>query len=107
MLGAEAEAARGAGGGDDQADIGGPALMVFFPEVTTLVPVTPVSIVIPTVTVGAGHRGAPVGDKGALPLSPAKLVDDHGPVQPVRFSSVRPRIRSQRPGGPRCGGPPP
>ncbi|MFE4519989.1 SulP family inorganic anion transporter [Kitasatospora sp. NPDC056783] len=50
--------------------IGGLALMVFFPKVTTVVPAPLVSIVILTaVTVGAGIAVPTVGDKGDLPSS--------------------------------------
>ncbi|KOU73315.1 sulfate permease [Streptomyces sp. MMG1533] len=50
--------------------IGGLALMVFFPRVTTVVPAPLVSIVILTViTVAAGIAVPTVGDKGALPSS--------------------------------------
>ncbi|MFJ7945103.1 SulP family inorganic anion transporter [Streptomyces sp. NPDC096354] len=50
--------------------IGGLALMVFFPKVTTVVPAPLVSIVILTViTVGAAIAVPTVGDKGALPSS--------------------------------------
>ncbi|MFD9378671.1 SulP family inorganic anion transporter [Streptomyces sp. NPDC059999] len=50
--------------------IGGLALMVFFPKVTTVVPAPLVSIVILTViTVTAAIAVPTVGDKGALPSS--------------------------------------
>ncbi|MFF8382931.1 SulP family inorganic anion transporter [Streptomyces kanasensis] len=50
--------------------IGGLALMVFFPKVTTVVPAPLVSIVILTaITVGAAIAVPTVGDKGALPSS--------------------------------------
>ncbi|MDH3034392.1 SulP family inorganic anion transporter [Streptomyces sp. TRM75561] len=50
--------------------IGGLALMVFFPKVTTVIPAPLVSIVILTViTVGAAVAVPTVGDKGALPSS--------------------------------------
>ncbi|SCD65919.1 sulfate permease, SulP family [Streptomyces sp. OspMP-M43] len=50
--------------------IGGLALMVFFPKVTTAVPAPLVSIVILTViTVGAAIAVPTVGDKGDLPSS--------------------------------------
>ncbi|WP_149547134.1 SulP family inorganic anion transporter [Streptomyces marokkonensis] len=50
--------------------IGGLALMVFFPRVTTVIPAPLVSIVILTViTVAAGIAVPTVGDKGALPSS--------------------------------------
>ncbi|MFI6048928.1 SulP family inorganic anion transporter [Streptomyces violascens] len=50
--------------------IGGLALMVLFPRITTVVPAPLVSIVILTViTVGAGIAVPTVGDKGALPSS--------------------------------------
>ncbi|MEU7297379.1 SulP family inorganic anion transporter [Streptomyces exfoliatus] len=50
--------------------IGGLALMVFFPKVTTVVPAPLVSIVILTViTVGAAIAVPTVGDKGSLPSS--------------------------------------
>ncbi|MCI0383765.1 SulP family inorganic anion transporter [Streptomyces sp. CNQ085] len=50
--------------------IGGLALMVFFPKVTTVVPAPLVSIVILTViTVAAGIAVPTVGDKGELPSS--------------------------------------
>ncbi|MGA5600898.1 SulP family inorganic anion transporter [Streptomyces griseoincarnatus] len=50
--------------------IGGLALMVFFPKVTTVIPAPLVSIVILTViTVGAAIAVPTVGDKGALPSS--------------------------------------
>ncbi|MFF2327174.1 MULTISPECIES: SulP family inorganic anion transporter [unclassified Streptomyces] len=50
--------------------IGGLALMVFFPKITTVVPAPLVSIVILTVvTVGAAVAVPTVGDKGALPSS--------------------------------------
>ncbi|WP_251022372.1 SulP family inorganic anion transporter [Streptomyces sp. ISL-10] len=50
--------------------IGGLAMMVFFPRITTVVPAPLVSIVILTViTVGAGIAVPTVGDKGALPSS--------------------------------------
>ncbi|WP_244791125.1 SulP family inorganic anion transporter [Streptomyces sp. BJ20] len=50
--------------------IGGLALMVFFPKVTTMIPAPLVSIVILTViTVGAAVAVPTVGDKGALPSS--------------------------------------
>ncbi|MFC6582090.1 SulP family inorganic anion transporter [Planomonospora parontospora] len=48
--------------------IGGLALMVFFPRVTTVVPAPLVSIAILTaITLGAGLAVPTVGDKGALP----------------------------------------
>ncbi|MFD5201406.1 SulP family inorganic anion transporter [Streptomyces sp. NPDC058375] len=48
--------------------VGGLALMVFFPRVTTVIPAPLVSIVILTViTVGAAIAVPTVGDKGALP----------------------------------------
>ncbi|WP_018638998.1 SulP family inorganic anion transporter [Parafrankia elaeagni] len=50
--------------------IGGLALMVFFPKITSVVPAPLVSIVILTViTVSAGIAVPTVGDKGALPSS--------------------------------------
>ncbi|MFG2683118.1 SulP family inorganic anion transporter [Streptomyces sp. NPDC048392] len=50
--------------------IGGLALMVFFPKITTVVPAPLVSIVILTViTVAAGIAVPNVGDKGDLPSS--------------------------------------
>ncbi|WP_189552212.1 SulP family inorganic anion transporter [Streptomyces lavendofoliae] len=50
--------------------IGGLALMVFFPKVTTVIPAPLVSIVVLTViTVGAAIAVPTVGDKGALPSS--------------------------------------
>ncbi|MFJ8670087.1 SulP family inorganic anion transporter [Streptomyces sp. NPDC093600] len=50
--------------------IGGLALMVFFPKITTVVPAPLVSIVILTViTLAAGIAVPTVGDKGALPSS--------------------------------------
>jgi SulP family sulfate permease len=50
--------------------IGGLALMVFFPKVTTVIPAPLVSIVILTViTVAAGIAVPTVGDKGELPSS--------------------------------------
>ncbi|MFJ9621012.1 SulP family inorganic anion transporter [Streptomyces sp. NPDC101181] len=50
--------------------VGGLALMVFFPRITTVVPAPLVSIVILTViTVAAGIAVPTVGDKGALPSS--------------------------------------
>ncbi|WP_329439331.1 SulP family inorganic anion transporter [Streptomyces sp. NBC_01426] len=50
--------------------IGGLALMVFFPKVTTVVPAPLISIVILTViTVAAAIAVPTVGDKGALPSS--------------------------------------
>ncbi|KOV24002.1 SulP family inorganic anion transporter [Streptomyces heliomycini] len=50
--------------------IGGLALMVFFPKVTTVIPAPLVSIVVLTViTVAAGIAVPTVGDKGALPSS--------------------------------------
>ncbi len=50
--------------------IGGLALMVFFPKITTVVPAPLVSIVILTViTVGAAIAVPTVGDRGALPSS--------------------------------------
>ncbi|MBT2442805.1 SulP family inorganic anion transporter [Streptomyces sp. ISL-36] len=50
--------------------IGGLALMVFFPKITTVVPAPLVSIVILTViTVAAGLAVPTVGDKGQLPSS--------------------------------------
>ncbi|WP_175411535.1 SulP family inorganic anion transporter [Streptomyces sp. TRM64462] len=50
--------------------IGGLAMMVFFPKLTTVVPAPLVSIVILTViTVGAGLAVPTVGDKGELPSS--------------------------------------
>lgn len=50
--------------------IGGLALMVFFPKITTVVPAPLVSIVILTViTVGAAIAVPTVGDRGALPTS--------------------------------------
>ncbi|MFD3547081.1 SulP family inorganic anion transporter [Streptomyces sp. NPDC058655] len=50
--------------------IGGLALMVFFPKVTTVIPAPLVSIVILTViTVAAAIAVPTVGDKGALPSS--------------------------------------
>ncbi|MEU0841629.1 SulP family inorganic anion transporter [Streptomyces sp. NPDC005962] len=50
--------------------IGGLALMVFFPKVTTVIPAPLVSIVILTViTVAAGIAVPTVGDKGDLPSS--------------------------------------
>ncbi|MFZ4175571.1 SulP family inorganic anion transporter [Streptomyces griseoincarnatus] len=50
--------------------IGGLALMVFFPKVTTVIPAPLVSIGILTViTVGAAIAVPTVGDKGALPSS--------------------------------------
>lgn len=50
--------------------IGGLALMVFFPKVTTVIPAPLVSIVILTViTVGAAIAVPTVGDKGELPSS--------------------------------------
>ncbi|KUH40619.1 MULTISPECIES: SulP family inorganic anion transporter [Streptomyces] len=50
--------------------IGGLALMVLFPRVTTVVPAPLVSIVILTaITVGAAIAVPTVGDKGALPSS--------------------------------------
>ncbi|GAA2286988.1 SulP family inorganic anion transporter [Streptomyces atrovirens] len=50
--------------------IGGLALMVFFPKVTTVIPAPLVSIVVLTViTVAAGIAVPAVGDKGALPSS--------------------------------------
>ncbi|MFE7142037.1 SulP family inorganic anion transporter [Streptomyces sp. NPDC057644] len=48
--------------------VGGLALMVFFPRITTVIPAPLVSIVILTViTVGAAIAVPTVGDKGALP----------------------------------------
>ncbi|WP_282793091.1 SulP family inorganic anion transporter [Streptomyces sp. CC224B] len=50
--------------------IGGLALMVFFPKITTVVPAPLVSIVILTViTIAAGIAVPTVGDKGELPSS--------------------------------------
>lgn len=50
--------------------IGGLALMVFFPKITTVIPAPLVSIVILTViTVAAGIAVPNVGDKGELPSS--------------------------------------
>ncbi|MFC7918664.1 SulP family inorganic anion transporter [Streptomyces cinereoruber] len=50
--------------------IGGLALMVFFPKITTVIPAPLVSIVILTViTVAAGIAVPTVGDKGELPSS--------------------------------------
>ncbi|MFC8274012.1 SulP family inorganic anion transporter [Streptomyces sp. NPDC057271] len=50
--------------------IGGLALMVFFPKITTVIPAPLVSIVILTViTVGAAIAVPTVGDKGDLPSS--------------------------------------
>ncbi|MGM1062637.1 SulP family inorganic anion transporter [Saccharothrix sp. Mg75] len=50
--------------------LGGLALMVLFPKVTTVVPAPLVSIVALTlITVGAGIAVPTVGDKGALPSS--------------------------------------
>ncbi|WP_228980365.1 SulP family inorganic anion transporter [Streptomyces sp. DH12] len=50
--------------------VGGLALMVFFPRVTTVVPAPLVSIVILTaITVGAAIAVPTVGDRGALPSS--------------------------------------
>ncbi|MFG2946039.1 SulP family inorganic anion transporter [Streptomyces adustus] len=50
--------------------LGGLALMVFFPKVTTVVPAPLVSIVVLTViTVAAGIAVPTVGDKGELPSS--------------------------------------
>ncbi|WP_166025410.1 SulP family inorganic anion transporter [Streptomyces chilikensis] len=50
--------------------IGGLALMVFFPRITTVIPAPLVSIVILTVvTVAAGIAVPTVGDKGELPSS--------------------------------------
>ncbi|MBL3667042.1 SulP family inorganic anion transporter [Streptomyces sp. M2CJ-2] len=50
--------------------VGGLALMVFFPKITTVVPAPLVSIVILTViTVGAAIAVPTVGDKGELPSS--------------------------------------
>ncbi|MFG3495870.1 SulP family inorganic anion transporter [Streptomyces sp. NPDC047928] len=50
--------------------IGGLALMVFFPKITTVIPAPLVSIVILTViTIGAGIAVPTVGDKGDLPSS--------------------------------------
>ncbi|MEU4804541.1 SulP family inorganic anion transporter [Actinosynnema sp. NPDC023587] len=50
--------------------LGGLALMVFFPKITTAVPAPLVSIVVLTlITVGAGIAVPTVGDKGALPSS--------------------------------------
>ncbi|MGW5398019.1 SulP family inorganic anion transporter [Streptomyces sp. NPDC003952] len=50
--------------------IGGLALMVFFPRITTVIPAPLVSIAILTViTVGAAIAVPTVGDKGALPSS--------------------------------------
>nr|WP_203631871.1 SulP family inorganic anion transporter [Streptomyces halstedii] len=50
--------------------IGGLALMVFFPKITTVIPAPLVSIVILTViTVGAAIAVPTVGDKGELPSS--------------------------------------
>ena len=50
--------------------LGGLALMVLFPKVTTVVPAPLVSIVVLTlITVGAGIAVPTVGDKGALPSS--------------------------------------
>ncbi|WP_435209105.1 SulP family inorganic anion transporter [Streptomyces sp. bgisy034] len=50
--------------------IGGLALMVFFPKVTTVIPAPLVSIVVLTViTVAAAIAVPTVGDKGALPSS--------------------------------------
>nr|WP_235926198.1 SulP family inorganic anion transporter [Actinokineospora pegani] len=50
--------------------LGGLALMVFFPKITTVVPAPLVSIVVLTlITVGAGIAVPSVGDKGALPSS--------------------------------------
>ncbi|QNP74924.1 SulP family inorganic anion transporter [Streptomyces roseirectus] len=50
--------------------IGGLALMVFFPKITTVIPAPLVSIVIlTTITVAAGIAVPTVGDKGALPSS--------------------------------------
>ncbi|WP_328500495.1 SulP family inorganic anion transporter [Streptomyces sp. NBC_00457] len=50
--------------------IGGLALMVFFPKITTVIPAPLVSIVILTViTVAAGIAVPTVGDKGDLPSS--------------------------------------
>ncbi|WP_310437226.1 SulP family inorganic anion transporter [Streptomyces sp. 3330] len=50
--------------------IGGLALMVFFPKITTVIPAPLVSIVFLTViTVGAAIAVPTVGDKGALPSS--------------------------------------
>ncbi|MHC0429328.1 SulP family inorganic anion transporter [Streptomyces sp. O3] len=50
--------------------VGGLALMVFFPKITTVIPAPLVSIVILTViTVAAGIAVPTVGDKGELPSS--------------------------------------
>ncbi|MEW5657067.1 SulP family inorganic anion transporter [Streptomyces cinereoruber] len=50
--------------------IGGLALMVFFPKITTVIPAPLVSIVILTlITVAAGIAVPTVGDKGELPSS--------------------------------------
>lgn len=50
--------------------VGGIALMVVFPRVTTVVPAPLVSIVVLTlITVGAGLAVPTVGDRGALPTS--------------------------------------
>ncbi|WP_375295968.1 SulP family inorganic anion transporter [Saccharothrix sp.] len=50
--------------------LGGLALMVLFPKITTVVPAPLVSIVVLTlITVGAGIAVPTVGDKGALPSS--------------------------------------
>lgn len=50
--------------------LGGLALMVLFPKVTTAVPAPLVSIVVLTlITVGAGLAVPTVGDRGALPAS--------------------------------------
>ncbi|MFI5763111.1 SulP family inorganic anion transporter [Streptomyces sp. NPDC051563] len=50
--------------------IGGLALMVFFPKITTVIPAPLISIAILTViTVGAAIAVPTVGDKGALPSS--------------------------------------
>ncbi|WP_156727608.1 SulP family inorganic anion transporter [Streptomyces apocyni] len=50
--------------------VGGLALMVFFPKITTVIPAPLVSIVILTViTVAAGLAVPTVGDKGELPSS--------------------------------------
>ncbi|GAA3464990.1 SulP family sulfate permease [Saccharothrix longispora] len=50
--------------------LGGLALMVFFPRITTVVPAPLVSIVVLTlITLGAGIAVPSVGDKGALPSS--------------------------------------
>ncbi|EFE71110.1 integral membrane transporter [Streptomyces viridosporus ATCC 14672] len=71
--------------------VGGLALMVFFPRITTVVPAPLVSIVVLTViTVAAGIAVPTVGDKGELPSSlPVPGLPDV-PFTPETLTTIAP-----------------